>query len=289
MLKTRIVGVVVVRDGIAVQSIGFRKYLPVGSPAIAVEYLNQWGIDEIAVLEIDATANGSGPDIDKIREFAKFSHVPLAIGGGISTVDHMRAVLQAGADKVVLNTAIVQNPKILSEGAKLFGAQCIVASIDAGRRDDGIYEVLLNSGKKSTGLKPSELAARAVEMGAGEILLNSVDRDGMKIGFDSDLIQTVVRAVNVPIIVCGGAGHPQHFADVMKLDVSAVAAANFFHHSEHSVTTTKSFLAQSKSNIRLDSYVRYNQHKFWRDGRISKLDDDSLDRLRFEYIPEEKI
>lgn len=289
MLKKRMVGVLVVKDGIVVQSIGFHKYLPVGSPAIAIEYLNQWGIDEIALLDIDAGAKGRGPLVENIKKYSQHCHVPLAVGGGIKNAEHMKELIHAGADKVIVNTAAVQDLALITEGASLFGNQCIVMSIDAKKISSNEYEVFTASGKTPTGYKPEVLAKKAEESGAGEILLNSIDHDGAKQGYDLDLIQRVTRAVSIPVIVCGGVGHPQHFQEAMKLDVSAVAAANFFHFSEHSVIAAKSFLKGKDESVRLDSYAMYNNFEFDRLGRVSKMNDALLEKLRFEYIPEEKI
>lgn len=289
MLKIRLVGVLVIKDGTVVQSIGFKNYLPVGTPAIAVDYLNKWGIDEITMLEIDAARGGRGPNIDNISACAPYCQVPLAVGGGITSLNHMKEVIHAGADKVVVNSRAVQYPNLISEGAKLFGEQCIVFSMDAKQSNQGKYEVFIDAGVTPTGFGPVHLAKMAEKYGAGEILLNSIDRDGSKTGYDLELIQQVVDAVNIPVIVCGGAGHPQHFLEAMQLDVSAVAAANFFHFSEHSVTTAKSYLKKYGGNIRLDSYVNYLNidHDFL--GRVAKIDDQVLEKLRFEYIPEEVI
>lgn len=278
-----------VKGGIVVQSIGFRKYLPVGSPSIAVEYLNKWGIDEISLLDIDATPNNRGPLVAKVNEYSRYCHVPFAVGGGIRNVDDIKQVMHAGADKIIINTAAVRNPKIITDGASLFGNQCIVVSLDAKKLNNGRYEVFVNSGMVATGCEPVDLAKKAEKYGAGEILLNSIDRDGSKLGYDLDLIQQVVDAVNIPVVVCGGVSHPKHFQQAMGLEVSAVAAANFFHYSEHSVIAVKSYLGDAHAGVRLDSYATYNNYKFDHMGRAAKLDDSILEKLRFEYIPEEII
>lgn len=289
MLKTRVIGVLVVKGGIVVQSINFRRYLPVGVPTIAVDYLNRWGIDEIALLDIDATLEGRHPLFDKIRDYSRYCQVPLAVGGGITDISDIEQIIRSGADKVVINTAALKNPSLITQGAKLFGTQCIVVSIDARRNDDGRYEVFTHSGRRPTGYKPVDLAKIAEEQGAGEILLNSVDRDGSKRGYDRELIRQVVDSVNIPVIVCGGVGYPSHFLEAMDLNVSAVAAANFFHYTEHSVVVAKSFLKSARANIRLDTYSTYDGFGFDGDGRAAKVSDPTLEKLRFEYIPEEVI
>ncbi len=171
----------------------------------------------------------------------------------------------------------------------MFGNQCIVASIDARRISPRKYEAFTNSGKMPTGFAPAELAKKAEERGAGEILLNSIDRDGSKKGYDLELIEQVMNAVNIPVIVCGGVNHPSHFQEAIELGVSAVAAANFFHYTEHSVITVKSYLKSLDDRVRLDSYATYDHSKFDLLGRAGKEEDTVLDKLRFEYIPEEII
>ena len=289
MLKPRIIGILVVRKSIVVQSIAFSRYLPLGKPEIALDYLNQWGIDEITLLEIDASHEKRKPCFELVKSLSKYCQVPLAVGGGISELSDIERLINCGADKIVLNTALSLNPGLLTKGAELFGAQAIVASIDAKNIDSGKYEVFLDSGRIPTGLSPVELAKRAEACGAGEILLNSIDRDGSKNGYDIELIRQVDAATSIPVIVCGGAGHPGHFAEGIKAGAAAVAAANFLHFIEHSVIAYKNFLKLNSCNIRLDSYATYDGFGYDFDGRVSKIDDKILDKLRFEYIPEEVI
>jgi imidazole glycerol-phosphate synthase subunit HisF len=290
MLKIRLIGVLVIKEGIVVQSIGFNTYLPVGSPKIAIDYLNQWGIDEIIVLDIDSAKLNIQPDFTKMKGYFRNCHVPLAFGGGIRTVEQIKKIIQSGADKVSINSGFFNNLELIEEGARLFGSQCIVVSIDAKKDENGLYRAFVNSGKKDTGVTPIELAKKAEESGAGEILINSIDRDGTKKGYDLSLIQQITESVDIPVIACGGVGHPIHFAEALTtIDVSAVAAANFFHFSEQSVTTTKSYLEARNCDMRLDSYATYRGYQFDELGRIAKIDDQNLEKLRFEYIPEEVI
>jgi cyclase len=289
MLKTRIVGVLVVKGGIVVQSIGFARYLPVGSVAIAVEYLNRWGIDEIVLLDIDATAQGRPPQFDAIREYSKFCQVPLTVGGGIGTVADMERLVHSGADRIAINAAALENPTLIAEGARHLGSQCIVVSIDARRQQNGEYRVYSHSGTRATPYDALTCAKRAEDAGAGEIFLTSIDRDGSKQGYDLDLLGTVAAGVSVPVVVCGGAGHPRHLQEAAGTGVSGVAAANFYHYTEHSVIVAKSYLKAAGANVRLDSYVTYEGFRFDDDGRAAKIDDAALDKLRFEVIPEEVI
>ena len=288
MLKKRVIGVVLVREGIAVQSIGFRHFLPIGQPGIVIEYLNRWGIDEVTLLDIDATPRGRPPDFSLVREVSVHGQMPLAVGGGIRDISHIRRIIESGADKVVINSA-AGNPALLSEGADRFGSQCIVVSIDARRNPDGGYSSFTSSGMKPTGHSPAEAAEIAEDAGAGEILLTSIDRDGSGKGYDLDLIRSVAEEVRIPVVACGGAGGPDHLLQAMSLGISGAAAANYFNFTEHSVITTKRYLSDHGVDLRLDTHATYPGVRFTARGRVGKLDDSALQGLRFVYIPEEKI
>lgn len=289
MLRNRVIGVLVVRSGLVVQSIGFRQFLPVGIPSIAVEYLNRWGIDEIILLDIDATLQERAPTYEQIAAASQFCRVPLAVGGGVQNCAHMEGLIRAGADKIVLNAASVETPELITQGAKQFGSQCMVVSIDARKHADDRYEAFTRGGRLATGKTPAELARQAEAYGAGEILINSIDRDGSKQGYDLCLVEQVINATHLPVIICGGVGHPEHLRQGLRLPVSGVAAANFWHYTEHSVVTVKRYLAEQGANIRLDSYVTYADTPFREDGRIAKVEDVCLQKLRFTYLPEEVI
>lgn len=289
MLKRRLTAVLVIREGMVVQSIGFAKYLPVGSPMIAAEALNRWGIDEIVMLDMSASAEGREPDYELVKKVSKKCFVPLTVGGGVRTVDEMRKLTHFGADKIAVNKAALEDPSIIEEGAKVFGDQCIVVSMDV-KVSGGGYEVFSESGKKATGKSPVEWAKEAERLGAGEILLNSIDRDGAKGGYDLELAGAVSGAVSIPVIACGGAGHPEHFLELAKATgVSALAAGNFFNFTEHSPIAVKSYLTKGGVDVRLDTYAHYRDVAFDAKGRIAKRDELYLEKLRFEYHPEEVI
>lgn len=289
MLKRRLTAVLIVREGIVVQSIGFAKYLPVGSPAIAAEFLNRCGIDEIVLLDMSVTPAGKEPDHELIVKVSKKCFVPLTVGGGVASVEEMRKLTHYGADKVSINTAALEDPSIIEEGAKVFGRQCVVVSMDV-RGSNGKYEVFADSGKRSTGKTPVEWAKEAESRGAGEILLNSIDRDGSKTGYDLDLVNSVTDAVQVPVIACGGAGHPAHFLELaVKTGASAFAAGNFFYFTEHGPITVKSHLVKAGVDVRLDTYAHYRDAQLDAAGRIAKRDELYLEKLKFEYHPEEVI
>jgi len=290
MLKKRVIAEVIVRHGIVVQSLGFRRYLPIGRPSIAVEFLNAWGADEIVLLDITATREGRSITERMITDAARNCRVPLTIGGGLGTIDDIKMAVHSGADKVVINTAAVKVPCLITEASRIFGRQCIVVSIDASRQADGRHEVFLDSGCAATGLDAVVHATKCAEIGAGEILITSIDRDGSKAGFDIELVAQVSDAVPIPVIAAGGAGAPAHFLDVFrKTRASAAAAANFFQFTEHSVTKTKAVLRSAGLDIRTDTYANYLETSFGPDGRLRKRPDDYLDELAYEHIPEEVI
>ena len=289
MLKPRLVGVILIKEGIVVQSVNFKKYLPVGSPEIAIEYLNEWGIDEIVLLDIDARMRDHNKILKKISDYSKFCQVPIAVGGGINNLDQIKGLVQSGADKIVLNTSAFNNLKLISESANLFGSQCIVVSIDVKKNLNGGYEVYINSGKQPTGIDIIEYSIDAQKHGAGELLINSIDRDGTKVGYDLNLIKKVYNNVEIPIVICGGVGNAKHLFEGISLGVSGVAAANFFHFTEHSVILAKQYLRINGCKIRLDTVSKYEERNFDDDCRADKVNDDVLNKLRFEYIPEEKI
>lgn len=288
MLKKRIAANLVVRDGIVVQSIGFRKYLPVGKPAIAIEFLNQWGIDEIILTDISAAKNNAGPDFDMIREAARKCYVPLTVGGGITQIGHIKELMHCGADKISLNQAAIYQPRLISDAAHVFGDQCVVVSIDVIQTSDG-YRVYNHLKRSATELLPDAFASQCEAMGAGELLINSVDRDGSYAGYDIDLIKSVCREVSIPVICCGGAKNANDFVQVLReTSVSAASAANFFHFTEHSVNTTKANISK-EVNVRLETFADYREATFDKDLRLQKKDDSVLEELLFIRIEKETI
>ncbi len=291
MINHRLIANLIIKNGIVVQSIGFKRYLPVGRPEIAVEFLNRWGIDEIILLDVDATPQGRGPDFELVKRLAKKCFVPLTIGGGIRDVETMRRLIRNGADKVCLNTIVLNRPEIIQEASDILGDQCLVVSVDVRRRADGSCEVFRNSGKISTGLEPKAWAKRVEELGAGEIFLNAIDRDGSKQGYDLELIKSVAQSVSIPVIACGGVGHPRHFMEgLLEAQATAVAAGNFFHFTEHSPIVAKAFLRQYEDiRVRRDTHATYQDFMHDDNGRVAKRTDDYLNKIRFEYQEKEVI
>lgn len=288
MIKKRIIGVVLIKDGIAVQSIEFKRFLPIGSPGVVIQYLDRWGIDEIIVLHIDATINSSKPSIDNIKAYAKLCQVPLAIGGGINHINDVKELIQAGADKIVLNTNAILQPELVTKASELCGSQSVVVALDV-RKVEKEYLVYTHSGSRFSGFTVQQLVKKLVHYGAGEMMITSIDRDGRKTGYDLELIELVTQELNVPIIACGGVGNPQHLKEALKFGVSGLAVGNFFHFTEHCVTKTKQYLKSRGEKIRLDSHITYDHSNINDQGRLLKNTDENLESLRFEYIEVEAI
>lgn len=243
MLAKRIIPCLDVKDGKVVKGINFVGLKDVGDPVECAVAYNEQGADEITFLDITATHEGRGTMVDVVRRTAKKVFVPLTVGGGIGSVDDIRNLLRAGADKVSLNSAAVRTPELITEGAKHFGSQCIVVAIDARRNAEGKFTVVINGGRIDTGLEAISWAKRVVELGAGEILLTSMDADGTKNGFDIALTDAVSRAVNVPVIASGGCGKLRHFSEVFqKTGADAALAASLFHYGELTVGQVKEHL-----------------------------------------------
>lgn len=243
MLAKRIIPCLDVKNGRVVKGINFVGLQDVGDPVeCAIAYNNQ-GADEITFLDITATHEGRKTMVDVVRETAKKVFVPLTVGGGISSVDDIKNLLRAGADKVSLNSAAVRTPELITEGAKKFGSQCIVCAIDAKRTADGGFTVVINGGRIDTGIEAVGWAKKVVELGAGEILLTSMDADGTKNGFDIEITDLISKAVNVPVIASGGCGSLEHFSEVFKkTGADAALAASLFHYGELTVAQVKDHL-----------------------------------------------
>ncbi len=252
MVKTRIIPTLLYKDYTLVKGVRFDSWRRVGSLMQAVKVYNLRQVDELVFLDITATLRGSPPDFSLVDDFADDCFMPLAVGGGIRSVEDIRRLLQCGADKIVINSAAYLNPKIIREAAGKFGSQCIVVSIDAKKMPNGKYEVFINSGIRSTGKEPSAFAKEVEELGAGEILLTSIDRDGVMSGYDIILTKEVTEAVSIPVIASGGAGNYEHMLEVItKGRASAIAAASIFHFTQMTPLEAKKFLKENDINVRL--------------------------------------
>lgn len=251
MLAKRIIPCLDVKDGKVVKGINFIDIKEVGDPVqCAIEY-NRQGADEITFLDITATHEGRGTMIDVVRRTAQNVFVPLCVGGGIRTIDDFRDILRVGADKVSVNSAAVNNPELIREAADKFGSQCVVVAIDARRDSKGNFHVVINGGRIDTGIDAVEWAQRVYKLGAGEILLTSMDADGTKNGFDIELTNTISNILAIPVIASGGCGCLEHFSDVFeKTQASAALAASLFHYGELTVGQVKRHLAQHAIPVR---------------------------------------
>lgn len=253
MLTKRIIPCLDVSAGRVVKGVNFVNLKDAGDPVeIAKEY-NRQCADELVFLDITASSDNRGIMEDVVAKTANEVFIPLTVGGGIRTIDDFRRILKAGADKISVNSAAVKNPNIISEAAEKFGSQCVVVAIDAKRRSDKKgFDVYLNGGRVNTGLDAVEWARRACDLGAGELLITSMDTDGTKGGYDIELTREISRVVNVPIIASGGAGQLSHFKDViLEGGADAVLAASLFHFQELTIEQVKRYLAKNNIPVRL--------------------------------------
>lgn len=250
--KIRIIPTLLFKDMGLVKGVAFDSWRRVGSAMQAIKVYNLREVDELVFLDITATADGRSPDFEMIDDLADDCFMPLAVGGGIRTVDDVRRLLQVGADKVVINTAAVQNPDLIRQVAQRFGVQCVVVSIDARRYADGSYEVFTHSGTQATGLDPTTLACQCEALGAGEILVNAIERDGTMLGYDIELVRRISEAVSIPVIAAGGAGNYAHMAEVLReANVAAVSAASIFHFTEQTPLEAKKYLKEQGFMVRV--------------------------------------
>lgn len=251
MLAKRIIPCLDVRDGKVVKGINFVGIKEVGDPVECAAEYDRQGADEIVFLDITASNEGRGTMLDVVRRTAQKVFVPLTVGGGIRTIDDFRDTLRAGADKVSVNSAAVKNPQLIKEAADIFGCQCVVVAIDAKKCEDGHYTVVINGGRIDMGIDAVEWAKKAEELGAGEILLTSMDTDGVKGGFDLDMLNAVCSVVKIPVIASGGCGKLEHFTEVFeKTNASAALAASLFHYKELTVDEVKEELARHDIPVR---------------------------------------
>ncbi|SHT18790.1 imidazole glycerol phosphate synthase subunit HisF [Mycobacteroides abscessus subsp. abscessus] len=252
MLTKRIIPCLDVKDGRVVKGIQFVQLRDAGDPVELARFYDEQGADELVFLDISASHEGRGTMVDVVKSVASELAIPFTVGGGINSLEDMKRILRAGADKVSLNTAAVLNPELITEGANFFGTQCIVVAIDAKYDEElGSWRVFTHGGRKATEYEVIQWAKEAVRRGAGEILLTSMDSDGEKKGFDVSLTRAVSEAVSVPVIASGGAGNSEHFAEAfLEAKADAALAASIFHYKETSVEEVKSFLKEKGVNVR---------------------------------------
>ncbi|HXY74720.1 MAG TPA: imidazole glycerol phosphate synthase subunit HisF [Dehalococcoidales bacterium] len=257
MLTKRIIPCLDVKDGRVVKGTHFINHRDAGDPVELARYYYQQGADELTFLDITATPEARATVADIVERVSKEIFMPLTVGGGLRTIADMRRVLVAGADKVGINTAAVQHPELITEGAEKFGSQCIVISIDARRipgKQPTAWEVVTHSGMKGTGIDALWWAREVVRLGAGEILLNSLDTDGKQTGYDIELLRTISEAVPIPVIASSGAGSPEDmFQAIIHGKADAVLAASIFHYGKYTVGDIKQYLANKGVPIRAET------------------------------------
>ena len=261
MLSKRIIPCLDVREGKTTKGIKFQNNVDIGDPVEMAKFYYEEGADEIVFYDITASHEKRDIMLDVVKRVAETIFIPFSVGGGIRSVDDMRSVLLAGAEKISVNSAAVKNPEIISRGANAFGSQCVVLGMDVkhvGQKENipSGYEIVINGGRKYMGIDALEWAIRAQEAGAGEICLNSIDADGMREGYELELTALISENVNIPVIASGGAGRPEHLADVLtKGKADAALIASMVHYGHYSINKIKSYLDSSGIQVRRTALV----------------------------------
>ena len=250
MLAKRIVPCLDVDKGRVVKGKKFNDIKDVDDPIKLASYYSEQGADELVFYDITASSEERELFIELVENLSEHITIPLTIGGGISKVEDFRRVLLAGADKVSVNSAAVRNPELISEASKRFGSQCVVISVDAKRDGKGSWEVYVKGGRENTHIDAIEWAVKAEELGAGEICINSIDSDGVKDGFDLELIRVLNDKLTIPIIASGGAGNMEHFSEVLNCGADAALAASVFHYGEIKISDLKEYLYKENIKVR---------------------------------------
>lgn len=252
MFAKRIIPCLDVKDGRVVKGVNFVNLTDVGDPVDAAKAYYEAGCDELVFLDITATHEERDTTVDMVRRVAEQVFIPFTVGGGIRSVEDMNKMLKAGADKVSVNSSAVANPQLIADCAEKFGNQCVVVAIDAKKVEDGSWHVFVAGGRKDTGIDLLDWAKKVVSLGAGEILLTSMDKDGTKSGFDIEMLNAVANVVTVPIIASGGAGNSQHILEVFEqTPATGALAASIFHYGEVSIADTKQAMRQSGIEVRV--------------------------------------
>lgn len=251
MLAKRIIPCLDVKDGRVVKGVNFVNLIDAGDPVENGKFYDEQGADELVFLDITASSDKRAIILDMVKKVAETVHIPFCVGGGVRTVEDVRLILENGADKISINSAAIKSPELIKQSSEKFGSQCIVVAIDAKRNDKGSWTVYLNGGRVPTELDAIEWAKKAEELGAGEILLTSMDADGTKNGFDLELTRTVSETVSIPVIASGGAGNIEHMYDgLTEGKADAVLAASIFHFREYSIAEVKDYLIERNIPIR---------------------------------------
>jgi len=251
MLKSRIIPCLDVKNGRVVKGINFVDLKDAGDPVEQAKIYSDGGADEICFLDITASNENRETIYDVVERTSKKCFVPLTVGGGVRSVEDINKLLNCGADKVSINTAAVENPKVIEESSKKFGSQCIVVAIDAKKKNDK-WEIFTHGGRNNSRINALEFAKKMENSGAGELLVTSMDRDGTQVGYDNELMSNITALVNIPVIASGGVGNLDHLVDGIKLgNASAVLAASIFHYGKHSVKEAKEYLDSKGIPVRI--------------------------------------
>ena len=252
MFTKRIIPCLYVNDGRVVKGVNFVNLIDAGDPVAIAEAYDKAGADELVFLDITASSDARNTVVDMVRKVAEKVFIPFTVGGGIRTVDDFKAILREGADKVSVNSAAIMRPELISEAADKFGSQCVVVAIDAKRRKDGGWNIFKNGGRVDMGLDAVEWAMKAEKLGAGEILLTSMDCDGTKAGYDLELTRMISENVSIPVIASGGAGAKEHFYDAFNEGkADAALAASLFHFKELEIMDLKKYLREKGISVRI--------------------------------------
>ncbi|SEK30502.1 cyclase [Pseudobutyrivibrio ruminis] len=252
MFTKRIIPCLDVKDGRVVKGVNFVDLRDAGDPVEIAAAYDKAGADEVVFLDITASSDGRNTVVDMVRRVAEQVFIPFTVGGGIRTVDNFKALLREGADKISVNSAAIDNPRLISDAADKFGSQCVVVAIDAKKRLDGGFNIYKHGGRLDCGIDAVEWAIKCEKLGAGEILLTSMDCDGTKAGFDLELTKAVSDAVNIPVIASGGAGSMEHFKDALTIGgADAALAASLFHYKELEIVDLKKYLRNQGVSVRL--------------------------------------
>lgn len=252
MLARRIIPCLDVRNGRVVKGKNFKDIQDVDDPARLGKYYSDSGADELVFYDITASNEERKTSLEFVKKVAHEINIPFSVGGGVSTIDDFKFILRSGADKVSVNSSAVRNPNLIKEAAERFGNQCVVLSIDAKKNEEGSWSVYVKGGREKTTLDAVQWAVKGVELGAGEIVVNSIDEDGMKNGYDLELLKKITDAVNVPVIASGGAGKMEHFLKAVKYaDADGILAASVFHFGEIKISDLKKYLKENGIEVRV--------------------------------------
>lgn len=254
MIKKRIIPCLLLKNGRCVKGVNFSDHRDTGHPVTNAKIYDSLGADELIFLDIDASGEERGLLLEIISETADECFMPLTVGGGIKTIGDIQSILRAGADKISINTTAVKNPEFITESANVFGKQCIVVSIDYKKNDGGKYEVFTHSGTKATGLNPYEFALKCANLGAGEILLTNIDKEGKREGYDLEMIKKVADAVSIPVIASGGAGDMEDLKKaIVDGHASAVSLGSIFHFTDQNVIKARNYLHTHAVPVRINA------------------------------------